>query len=52
MRKKYIIQIYRSYLWEDLVTYYDERYGFSVLTRLRLNNPNSRFRLVEVFFIC
>ena len=51
MRSKYVIQIKRYKLWEDLVTYTDKVSALATLFNLRNNNKNFQFRLLEVLCI-
>lgn len=52
MKKKYILQINRKYLWEDVVTYTQKQWALRSLFKLRIDNPKLQVRVVEVLVIC
>ena len=49
MKSKYILQLKRYKLWEDLATYRDKGSAFSSFTKMRIEGFN--VRIVEVFYI-
>ena len=52
MKSKYIIQMKRNYLWEDIVNYDSRFYAIATINKLRRDNPSLQLRMLEVLVIC